>query len=173
MPARVELLRLTSNAWEVADLRLREKGETFVFEREGFVKFADGNPELIGLGPRLAEWVLTECGMVFFSKPDGIFFEVQDGDWELRKLVEIKSGGLYGMVKKLYGFREVVHRLREEPGLMRETIRSSLAQQEVRLPERVIIPRDSMIEVDFVSHKLFQPSVSPKGIYFRLNFLRY
>lgn len=171
MRERQKLLKLSDNSIELGEMEIRQP--SFKFEREIFVRYAKDNPEMVAFGPRISEDVLTTCGLGFFCKPDGMFFEVGEGIWTLKKLLEVKSGALKGMIRKVEGFGSVTLFLRDNPVLLTEAIRMILEDRDQEYPKQVDVPPDDKVEVVFAFHKPYQASVLPRDSRFRLTFLRY
>jgi len=141
------------------------------YEREAFGWFAEQNPELFGLGPNMTEFVLGKCGLGGYTKPDGLFFETQDA-WRLRKVLEIRSGDVYGVSAKIRGFAKTLDCFRPEPDSLVQALRKT-AGNVIRVPEGIIIPDDAQIEVVFVSHRDQLPKNMPPSSGFKVSYLQY
>ena len=168
MIERNNLVHLTENSIDIPTVLFRNS--SFAFEQNCFCWYARNHHELVGIGPRLTEVLLNDyC----FCKPDGMFFEETRDGWILKKFLEVKSGSLHKMTKKVFGFKSIIDLWRESPNTLITSFTQKFESADLETPDFISIPNDENIEVVFASHKIYKPSSPPEGIHFRLTFLQY
>jgi hypothetical protein len=128
-------------------------GPSYYYERDCFLWLAKRFPNMLVTGPKLTEKLLAYCRLNSIAQPDVLIFEYGKEGVTLNRMAEIKSVDIRSKstTRKISGFIKITDVLRGNQKLMAGAIDSCIGDDLIHVPETILVPQDSMIEVFFVS----------------------